>query len=148
MPAVKIRTATEQDEGALVRLLGQLFAIESDFEPDRDRQARGLRGLLESDAIVLVAELGGAVVGMVTAQFVVSTAEGGTSAWLEDLVVDSNCRGRGVGSELLEAACRAAAERGCTRIQLVADDDNAPALAFYRHHGWTATRLRAWRATL
>ncbi len=145
---MSVRAATDDDVPRLVELLGQLFAIESDFTPNRERQKRGLTQLLASDAVVLVAEADSQVVGMVTVQFVVSTAEGTRSAWLEDMVVDEEWRGRGLGSSLLEAACQQAVARGCTRVQLVADDDNAPALAFYSAHGWVATRLRAWRRRL
>ena len=143
-----IRRGTPDDIPRLVQLLGQLFSIESDFAPDPERQARGLARLLVSDAVVLVAVLDEVAIGMVTVQFVISTAEGGTAAWLEDMVVDARHRGCGFGRDLLAAACGAAAERGCTRIQLVADDGNAPALDFYRRSGWSATRLRTWRCAL
>ena len=148
MSGVNIRTANSRDVGALVHLLGQLFAIESDFDPNGERQERGLQRLLESDAIVLVAEVDHAVIGMVTAQFVISTAEGAMSAWLEDMVVDADWRGRGIGQQLLAAVCQAAVRRGCTRVQLVADRDNEAALEFYRHQGFSETRLHAWRRKL
>jgi GNAT superfamily N-acetyltransferase len=90
---------------------------------------------------VLVAERDGAVVGMVTAQLVVSTAEGGPAALVEDMVIDAPERGRGAGRALLEAIEGWARERGATRLQLLADDGNEPALAFYARMGWRRTRL-------
>jgi GNAT superfamily N-acetyltransferase len=78
---------------------------------------------------------------MVTAQLVVSTAEGARSALVEDLVVDAAERGRGVGASLLGAIEAWARARGATRLQLLADRENAPALAFYARMGWTGTRL-------
>jgi GNAT superfamily N-acetyltransferase len=90
---------------------------------------------------ILVAERRGARIGMVTAQLVVSTAEGAPSALVEDMVVDAAARGRGTGAALLRAIERWARERGATRLQLLADRENAPALAFYARSGWTATRL-------
>src|SRR5512147_48290 len=85
-----IRSATPADLDALVRLLGVLFSIEADFRPDPERQRRGLQRMLEDPArrLVLVAEVDGAVVGMVTVQLVVSTAEGGDSGLVEDMVID------------------------------------------------------------
>lgn len=138
-----VRRGTEADLDALVALLGVLFSIESDFRPAPERQRRGLALLLGcgARAAVLVAEREGAVVGMVTAQLVVSTAEGGLSAWLEDLVVLEAERGRGAGRALAEAARGWAAERGAVRLQLLADRENAPALAFYRRLGWGGTQL-------
>ncbi len=90
---------------------------------------------------MLVAERAGAVIGMVTAQLVVSTAEGGASAWVEDMVVAAPERGRGVGRRLLEAIEAWATARGASRLQLLADRENAPALAFYARLGWSPTRL-------
>ena len=138
-----VRPARPEDVDALVALLGDLFSIEADFHPDPDRQRRGLALLLDdrARAIVLVAERGRRVVGMVTAQLVISTAEGAPSAWVEDLIVDAAERGRGAGRALLEELERRARALGATRLQLLADRGNARALAFYARLGWVGTRL-------
>jgi GNAT superfamily N-acetyltransferase len=142
-----VRPARAPDLDALVALLHQLFSIEQDFRPEPARQRRGLELLLADPgrAAVLVAELDGKVIGMVTAQLVVSTAEGALSALVEDMVVDGAARGGGVGARLLEAIEGWAAGRGATRLQLLADRDNQPALAFYARRGWAPTALVAWR---
>jgi GNAT superfamily N-acetyltransferase len=142
-----IRDATTADLDALVRLLAALFSIEADFRPDAARQRRGLALMLErsDQRCVLVAERGGAVVAMVTVQLVVSTAEGGPAALVEDMVVDATERGRGLGRRLLEAAEAWAAAHGATRLQLLADRENAPALRFYERRGWRPTQLVCWR---
>jgi GNAT superfamily N-acetyltransferase len=138
-----LRHATPADIPTLVGLLGALFALEADFTPDPERQRRGLLRMLEEPErrLVLVAEERGAVVGMVTVQLVVSTAEGGEAGQLEDLVVAEASRGAGVGRSLVEAAERWARAHGATRLQLLADRGNAPALGFYARVGWAPTRL-------
>jgi GNAT superfamily N-acetyltransferase len=140
---LRIRPASTDDLPVLVRLLGDLFSIEADFAPDPGRQRLGLALMLSDHRrrVVLVAERDAGVVGMVTGQLVVSTAEGGLSALVEDLIVDSPVRGQGVGRALLEAVGRWASERGAARLQLLADRENAPALAFYRREGWAPTQL-------
>jgi GNAT superfamily N-acetyltransferase len=140
---VAIRGATPADTERLVRLLEVLFSIEADFRPDPERQRRGLALMLcEPDRrAVLVAEREGEVVGMITAQLVVSTAEGGPAALVEDMVVEPAERGRGVGRRLLEAIEGWAAAHGASRLQLLADRENDAALAFYARTGWQATRL-------
>jgi GNAT superfamily N-acetyltransferase len=142
-----VRAARPGDLEAMVRLLGELFSIEADFQPDAARQRRGLALLLEDPTrcALLVAERAGVVVGMVTAQLVVSTAEGAPSALVEDMVVAARERGHGVGGALLRAVEGWAAARGATRLQLLADRDNAPALAFYGRMGWRPTALVCWR---
>jgi GNAT superfamily N-acetyltransferase len=139
----RIRPASTHDLPALVRLLGVLFSLEADFSADEDRQRWGLALMLADprSRVVLVAVREATVVGMVTGQLVISTAEGGPSALVEDMVVDEAARGRGVGRALLEALEAWAAEHGATRLQLLADRENAPALEFYRRSGWRPTQL-------
>lgn len=143
----RIRSGTTSDVEALVALLGELFAIEADFSPDPDRQRRGLALLLDGshERRVFVAEAGGRAVGMATVQVVISTAEGGPVGLVEDVVVARSRRGKGIGRLLLAAVEAWAAERGLARLQLLADRENAPALAFYGRSGWKPTQLACWR---
>ncbi len=140
---ISIRSATAADLPVLIRLLGQLFEIEADFRPDPARQRFGLAAMLadRERRAVLVAERDGDVIGMVTAQLVVSTAEGALSALVEDMIVDATHRGRGIGAALLRDVEGWARGRGAARLQLLADRENAPALAFYERMGWRGTRM-------
>lgn len=143
----EIRKARPGDIDSLVGLLGILFSIEADFRPDPERQRRGLALMLTDleRRVVLVAEQEGSVVGMATVQLVVSTAEGGPAGLVEDLVVDPAHRWRGTGRRLVEAAEGWARDRGATRLQLLADRENEPALRFYVRIGWHFTRLLCLR---
>ena len=144
-----IRKAAAADIPAMAKLLEQLFSIEEDFEADKRRQRSGLAMLLGSPtASLLVAERQGRVVGMVSCQLLVSSAEGGWSLLLEDLVVDQPERGRGVGRKLLAAAADWGRLRGAGRMQLLADCNNEPALAFYQSQGVALTRLICLRKFL
>lgn len=144
-----VRAARPTDVARMVSLLDLLFAIEADFRPDPARQRQGLTLLLDDErARVLVAERADGVVGMCTGQLVVSTAEGGPALLVEDVVVDPDHRGRGVGRALLAALADWARGRGVRRLQLLADGNNGPALAFYERLGWLATALVCRRLTL
>jgi ribosomal protein S18 acetylase RimI-like enzyme len=144
-----IRPAGADDLPAMTRLLQELFAVETEFAVDTEKQRCGLSMLLDSpSAEVWVAERHGRVVGMVSVQLVVSTAEGGLSGLLEDLVVSSVYRRRGLGKALLNAAVKWAREQGATRIQLLADGRNVPALIFYRKQDWKQTNMIALRRPL
>lgn len=143
--------ATLQDVAQLVSLLQVLFSIEQDFRPDPEKQERGLRKILarpENAVIMTARDDQGNVIGMVSAQLVVSTAEGAYSAWVEDMVIAKGWRSRGVGRRLLSSALGWARLRGATRAQLLVDLDNEPALGYYDHLGWQATRLGARRISL
>ena len=146
---ITVRPARMEDLERLVGLLGLLFAMEEDFCFDAARQRQGLALLLDDErARVLVAERADGVVGMCTGQLVVSTAEGGPALLVEDVVVDPDHRGRGVGRALLAALADWARGRGVRRLQLLADGNNGPALAFYERLGWRATALVCRRLTL
>jgi GNAT superfamily N-acetyltransferase len=146
-----VRPAEAADLPALIDLLGQLFSIERDFQPDPDAQRRGLELFLRAPerAVLMTVwceEAG--VIGMASAQLVISTARGALSAWVEDVIVRPEYRGQGLGRRLLAAVREWAEERGARRLQLLADRDNAPALEFYRRLGWQPTQLFAWRVFL
>lgn len=139
---VRFRGAEPRDMPRLVALIGELFAIETAFAADPARQEKGLRALLAlPNALVLAAESNDRVVGMCTVQLTVSTAEGGSSGLIEDVVVDRTWRGKGIGRALLDQAEAWARSQGASRVQLLADRRNAPALDFYAARGWTLTPM-------
>lgn len=98
--SIRIERARNADVPALIELLAALFAIESDFSADRAKQCQGLELLLaqpDDRAVLLVARSNdGRAVGMASAQLVISTAQGGPSAWIEDVVVQRALRGQGI----------------------------------------------------
>ncbi len=153
-----IRPARAGDLGSMVMLLSELFSIEADFCPDEQRQRNGLAMLLDKqsaqdgqaaqDGRILVAEVEGDPVAMCTGQLVVSTAEGGYSVLVEDLVVRRDHRRRGIGQALLRALEQWGRECGASRLQLLADRENLPAMKFYEQTGWAATRLVCLRTGL
>lgn len=140
---IVVRKASFTDIDAMIELLRLLFAIETDFAFDGDRQRLGLTLLLQAEntGCVLVAERGQHVVGMCTAQLLVSTAEGGIKALIEDVVVAESCRRQGVGTQLLMVIEQWAACQGAKRVDLLADRRNNRALDFYQRLGWLETKL-------
>ncbi len=139
---VVIRPARIRDLEVLVSLLEVLFCIEEDFIPNASRQLKALQLLLNDErSIVLVAEQGIRIIGMCSGQRVISTAEGGPAILVEDVVVDPDYRGIGIGGKLLESIFRWAEENSASRLQLLADRKNRAALNFYEKTGWQETRL-------
>jgi hypothetical protein len=93
---VIIRAARPADIDSLTALLKILFSIEEDFIFDETRQRPGLQMILNNDrACVLAAEADGQVIGMCSGQLTVSTAEGGPTLLVEDVVVLPDWHGRG-----------------------------------------------------
>ncbi|MBF0526655.1 MAG: GNAT family N-acetyltransferase [Deltaproteobacteria bacterium] len=139
---LQIRPASSSDLDQLVGLLRELFSIEADFEFNASRQRKGLTRLLaDSRGCLLVAESAGRVVGMCSVQTLISTAEGNRVGLVEDVVVTAEHRGRGIGLALVAALEHWARDNGLTRLQLLADRTNAPALRFYEKLDWSPTQL-------
>ncbi|MCB8817512.1 GNAT family N-acetyltransferase [Desulfosporosinus shakirovi] len=138
-----IRRAVHSDVNSLIGLLEILFSIESDFTAEEFKQRSGLEMMLNDDTrrCIMVAEINQQVVGMCTAQILVSTAEGGFVAIIEDLVVHKEYRGKGIGRGLLLSVESWAIAKGVKRLQLLADRNNTVALEFYKSLSWKSTQL-------
>lgn len=147
---IAIDDATPSDIPALCDLLGLLFAQEADFTPDRARQERGLRLILDDARVgaILVARESGQVVGMVNLLFTISTALGARVLLLEDMIVRPDHRGRGVGLKLIEAAIARATREGCARITLLTDEDNTQAQWFYARAGFRRSAMIPMRRSV
>ena len=146
---VVIEPATEADLDELSQLLGELFAQESDFRPDKDKQLRGLRLIFEqpSRGRVFVLRCDGAIVGMINLLFTISTAEGGFVMLLEDLVVHKRYQGHGYGGRLLNHAIDFATKKNFLRITLLTDRPENLAQEFFRRHGFVESSMipmRLW----
>src|SRR5207237_6040488 len=128
---------TEADLDELSEMLGGLFAQESDFRPDKDKQLRGLRLIFEqpSRGRVFVLRRDGAIVGMINLLFTISTAEGGFVIVLEDLVIHQEYQGHGYGSKLLQHAIDFGRQKNFLRITLLTARPQNPAQEFFRRHG-------------
>ncbi len=144
---MQIREARLDDISQLCALLAALFAQEADFSPDAGRQQRGLRLILdnpESGRIYCATE-SGTVIGMVTILFTISTAEGSRAAWLEDMVVHPEWRGRTIGRQLLNHAVTEAGMAGCQRLTLLTDGTNDRAMRFYSRAGFVRSTMVTFR---
>ena len=142
MMEIVFRQAVPADLPQLAELLEKLFTIEEDFQYSYDLQRQGLGLMLESkSAAIIVAAKNNTVVGMITGQLTISTAEGGRSLLVEDLYVDEPAQGRGIGKRLLHEVGKWANRNGAKRMQLLADCNNLKALEFYAHTGWQKTQL-------
>ena len=145
MAAFAIRPARRADGPALVRLLRGLADFEKLPPPD-DEAARRLIGDAfgpRSRFDVLVAEIAGEVRGYALFFETYSTFRAAPSLWLEDLFVDSEARGHGIGTALMREVARVAVARGCHRFEWTVLDWNEPARRFYQSLG--ACLLGEWQ---
>jgi ribosomal protein S18 acetylase RimI-like enzyme len=86
---------------------------------------------------------GGEIVGSLTlAVFRIPT---GVRAWIEDVVVDSSARGKGVGEALSLEALRIAAARGARTVELTSRPSRQAANRLYRRLGFQPRETNVYR---
>ena len=144
-PAFSIRAAEPRDLEAIVRLIGGLAEFEKltrllQVTPESlGPHLFGARPVAEA----LVAESAGSVVAFALFFTNFSTFLARPGLYLEDLFVEPEQRGRGIGEALLTRLAQLAAERGCGRFEWSVLDWNEHAIRFYERMG--ATVMPDWR---
>ncbi|HYF64229.1 MAG TPA: GNAT family N-acetyltransferase [Herpetosiphonaceae bacterium] len=141
-----IRRAVRADVPAIVRLLAN-----DPLGSQRERYADPLpasyyAAFAEIDADprneLVVAELGGAVVGTLQLTFLpYLTFQGGTRAQIEAVRVDQRWRSRQIGRQLFEWAIERARGRGCHVVQLTTNASRPDARRFYERLGFAGTHV-------
>ena len=118
-PAQQIRRAGESDCEAIVDVIVGLRHEEQGMTADREPVAEAVRTCLTcSAAAVFVAERGAAIAGFVVVHWVPFPMLGGTEAYISDLIVGRDQRGRGAGRQLVAVVEDEARRRGCVRVML------------------------------
>lgn len=145
-----IEQATLEDLPQLTDLLYDLFTQEADFVPNRAKQMRGLRLILEqpSRGRIFVLRENGTILGMINLLFTISTAEGGFVIMLEDVIVHRAHRGKGFGDKLLKHAIEYAKKKDFLRITLLADRLNDQGQHFFKEHGFFESKMIPLRLIL
>jgi RimJ/RimL family protein N-acetyltransferase len=134
-PAVTIREATLADVDRVLPLLvavageGRWIGTEAPVDLDRRRQ-RMVEDIEGADAIILVAEADGELVG----ELGLHLARYGVADL--GMLVAAGWRGRGVGAALLAEAIDRAGKAGAHKIALQVWPHNAAAIALYERFGF------------
>jgi len=148
MSTTRVRYGTLADESKVFSLLTALMEGESvaGIPIEQSDAARATyRDLLTSErGSVIVFELDGEVLGVVTCSYVTAIRFGGDYARMEELIVDDRARGTGAGKMLVNAAIAEARRRGCGLMTLYAREHTR---AFYEKAGFRYIGPELHRAT-
>lgn len=132
---------TDEIVAAFERLIPQLSS--SNPPPSKEQLTR----IVESDAsTLLLAVEDGTIHGSLT--LVVFAIPTGLRAWIEDVVVDGDARGKGIGATLNEAALDRARELGATTVDLTSRPSREAANRLYQRLGFVARETNVYRYEL
>jgi len=146
---LSIRAATPADVSQILTFIRALAVYEREpdavvtTEEDLLRDGFGRRPYFEC----LMAELDGRPAGFALFFFTYGTWAGRPGLFLEDLFVEPELRGQGIGKALLKRLAEIALERGCSKMKWEVLDWNQPAIDFYKLLGgefldeWRIVRL-------
>ena len=139
---MEILEVTEVDDelvAAFARLIPQLS--KSNPPPGREM----LQKIVDSEAstLLIARDDDGTILGSMTlAMFLIPT---GLRAWIEDVVVDEDARGRGVGRIINERAIEIAMEAGATSVDLTSRPTREAANRLYQRMGFEARETNVYR---
>lgn len=146
---LSLRDVRPGDEGLVLRFVRALAEYEKLLHEVTATEEHFRRLLFGEPrrAEALVAEWEGRPVGFALWFYSVSTFDGAPKLYLEDVFVEPEMRGQGIGRAIFVELARRAIAAGCGRMEWSVLDWNAPSIAFYRsigalpREGWTLQRL-------
>jgi GNAT superfamily N-acetyltransferase len=146
MTELSLRFATPEDADAVYRLVLGLARYER-LEHEVVSTALDFRKRLadpESNVEVLLAQWSGETIGFALFFENFSTFLGKPGLYLEDLFVQPDFQGEGVGTALMERVIEIAKERNYGRVEWTVLDWNEPAIKFYEEK-IGAKLMSSWR---
>jgi GNAT superfamily N-acetyltransferase len=149
MPEIRIRPATEEDVPLILSFIRELAGYER-----LSHEVSATEDLLQfhlfrerREAEVVIGHYADEPVGFALFFHNFSTFLGRPGIYLEDLYVNPESRGKGIGRAMLVYLAGLAKQRGCGRLEWSVLDWNEPAIRLYRGIGavpmddWTVYRV-------
>ena len=146
---IKIRSAEIEDSKIILKLIKELSVYEKLSRTVVNNEELVKENLFgkKKYAEALIAEYENQPVGFALFFHNYSTFVGKPGIYLEDLFVQPEMRGKGVGKKLFLELIKLAKERNCGRVEWSVLNWNKPAIDFYKSMGaipmdeWTVYRL-------
>jgi glucosamine-phosphate N-acetyltransferase len=129
-----IRYCEAVDFESVQKLLKQLWP-DGDCKPE-ELQIVFNRALSSTMQKLVVAIIGDSVVGFCSLTLKNNLWQAGTLGVIDELVVDQQYRGKGIGKSLIEHMTEVALQNRCKRIELDSSFHRVEAHQFYEHLGF------------
>jgi GNAT superfamily N-acetyltransferase len=145
----QIRSANETDVKLILQFikgLGEYEKLSHEVIATEEKLYKTL--FQQKMAEVIIGEYKGEPVGFALFFHNYSTFLGQAGIYLEDLYINPEMRGKGLGKSMLKYLATLAVERDCGRLEWACLDWNEPSICFYKGLGaealndWTVYRLK------
>ena len=138
-----IRKATKMDIPQLIELYYELSSSENSI--DLNEAITAYEKAISSGVTYFVADIGGKIVGSCYIALIPNiTRQCRPIGFVENVVVDSDYRRRGVGRKLMNAATEYAKEQNCYKVTLQSGVKREEAHKFYESVGFDGNSKRAF----
>jgi ribosomal protein S18 acetylase RimI-like enzyme len=139
MTDIIIREAKKSDLLTIGKLTLELIEAMGNTEGiDVKLIAENCQNLLsEANSHILVAEIGGVVVGLLNFMTRKTILHSGLSGLIDEIIVAKSYRGKGLGKKLLSSAIEKSRQLGCCEVEVSTEKTNIKAREFYRQCGFT-----------
>ncbi len=127
---MKIRRICTNDVDQVINLLVNSFS-------PRYNKTLFSNNLTDSRCITIVAELDGLIVGVASLYVIEKLTR--IMGLIEDVAVDSNQRGNGIGKKLIENLIEQSRAKGCDKTILSSSEKNVP---FYEKIGFNVNEIQ------
>jgi GNAT superfamily N-acetyltransferase len=135
---VIIRKAKKTDYEDVKGLVKQLYSdLEVTDGMEKELKRKKYNAFLDdSEILIYVAEENGKVIGYLTINFNRALLDIGTTVIIDELAVDQDHRGKGVGTKLVAEAVSVSKKLGCSEIGVGTENENMGARKFYKKCGF------------
>ena len=135
VPGFTIRFAREGDEATILHLIKSLAKHERSANVQATEEGFHESLFIKKQAEVILGEMEGKPVAFALFFQSYSGFLGKAILYVEDLFVEEEFRGKGIGRSLMACLAAIADERGYHRMDWLCMDWNAPSIAFYEGLG-------------
>jgi ribosomal protein S18 acetylase RimI-like enzyme len=142
---MRIETCSTVDDDLVAGMARLIPQLSSSSPPPN---AEAITAIVDSDAchLLLARDDDGAILGSMT--LVVFPIPTGIRAWIEDVVVDGDARGRGVGDALNRTAIDIARDLGAKTVDLTSRPSREAANRLYQRIGFEPRETNVYRYSL
>lgn len=141
MEIYKLLTVTDRVLNAFTSLIPQLSS--SCALPTK----KNLEDIVNSNnTVLIIAEENNEILGTLTLVF--NLIPTGHKVWIEDVVVNSSARGKGVGEKLVQFAIDYTADKNIDKINLTSSPERVAANKLYQKLGFESRETNVYRLTM